>query len=77
MRKISSAVIRFYFTNLLHENFYVLFKTRAERERSTSVLYLIKHELRVFKMAEKRPIVRVHWRSNFKSKRCLSRENQS
>ena len=30
-----------------------------------------------FKWLKKRPIWWVHWRSNFRNKRCLSRENQS
>jgi hypothetical protein len=57
---------------LKHEQEY--FIRSKTQERSSSVLYLIKHGLRV---CLKRPIWWVHWRRNFKNERCLSRENQS
>jgi hypothetical protein len=66
---------------------YRIFKTSLSRVvinfglRRSSVLYLIKHGVACerfnFKWLKQRPIWRVHWRSNFKNKRCPSRENQS
>jgi hypothetical protein len=52
-----------------------LFKYQIPRLR-LEFLYQIKIGCECFIVLIKRPILWVHWRSYFKNKRCLSRENQ-
>jgi hypothetical protein len=57
------------------ESLYIIGYTNSSRRRE--FVYPIQHGRECCKRLKKRLILWVHWRSNFKNKRCLSRENQS
>ena len=60
---------------LQHERPCCIGYTNSSRRRE--FVYLIQHGRECCKWLKKRLILWVHWRSNFKNKRCQSRENQS
>ena len=60
---------------LQHERPCCIGYTNSSRRRE--FVYPIQHGRECCKRLKKRLILWVHWRSNFKNKRCLSRENQS
>ena len=59
---------------LQHERPCCIGYTNSRRRRE--FVYPIQHGRECCKWLKKRLILGVHWRSNFKNKRCLSRENQ-
>jgi hypothetical protein len=60
---------------LQHERPCCIGYTNSSRRRE--FVYPIQHGRECCRWLKKRLILWVHWRSNFKNKRCLSRENQS
>jgi hypothetical protein len=60
---------------LQHERPCCIGYTISSRRRE--FVYPIQHGHECCKWLKKRLILWVHWRSNFKNKRCLSQENQS
>jgi hypothetical protein len=76
LRQCKRVVCLIYTYCLQHERPCCIGYTNSSRRREF-VYPILQHGRECCKWLKKRLILWVHWRSNFKNKRCLSRENQS